>query len=137
MALDWVYIALVAVFWGGYPLITRLSSINGPQASFLLAAISLAPIAVAMLWSGDTARPTGAQLWPIAIGGLMQGIGLMAFVRVATSKLDASIAIPISDVSMLLVTTVGAIAFFSEAVTAQKLAGVALLVSGILLLRPA
>jgi len=137
MSADWLYIAVVAVFWGGYPLITRLSSINGPQASFLLASVSLAPIAAAMWWSGDTARPTSAQIWPILIGGLMQGIGLMAFVRVATSKLDASIAIPISDVSMLLVTTLGAIAFFAEAVTAQRVVGIALLVTGIVLLRPA
>ena len=138
MSLDWVYIALVALLWGGYPLITRLSSINGPQASLLLAMTSLVPIAAAMFLTGDTARPTRAQLWPILVGGLMQGLGLMAFVRVATSKLDASISIPSCDAAMLLVTTIGAIAFFHEAVSAQKLIGLALLLGGILLLtRPA
>jgi drug/metabolite transporter (DMT)-like permease len=137
MSLDWVYIALVALLWGGYPLITRLSTINGPQASLLLALTSLAPIAVAVFLTGDTARPTRAQLWPIVVGGLMQGLGLMAFVRVATSKLEASIAIPICDAAMLIVTTVGAIAFFHEALSAQKLVGLVLLVAGILvLIRP-
>jgi len=67
----------------------------------------------------------------------MQGVGLMAFVRVATGKLEASVAIPVSDVAMLIVTTVGAILFFQETLTAQKLAGLAFLVVGILLLRPA
>jgi multidrug transporter EmrE-like cation transporter len=61
----------------------------------------------------------------------------MAFVRVATSKLEASIAIPICDAAMLIVTTVGAIAFFHEALSAQKLVGLVLLVAGILvLIRP-
>jgi drug/metabolite transporter (DMT)-like permease len=134
MGFDWVYIALVGILWGGYPLITRLSTSNGPQASLLLALTSLVPIAIAMFLSGDTARPTRAQIWPIAIGGLMQGLGLMAFVRVATSKIDASIAIPVCDAAMLIVTAVGAVVFFHEAVSVQKLAGLSLLLVGILLL---
>jgi drug/metabolite transporter (DMT)-like permease len=134
MGLDWIYIALVAVLWGSYPLITRLSALNGPQASLLLALSSLVPIVIAVFLTGDTSRPTRTQLWPIVVGGLMQGLGLMAFVRVATSKLDASVAIPICDAAMLIVTAVGAIAFFHEAISAQKLAGLGLLVVGILLL---
>ena len=134
MGFDWVYIGLVAVLWGGYPLITRLSALNGPLAALLLALFSLVPMTIAVLVTGDTARPTRAQLWPIAVGGLMQGLGLMAFVRVATSKLDASIAIPICDAAMLIVTAAGAIFFFHEPVHAQKLAGLGLLVLGILLL---
>jgi drug/metabolite transporter (DMT)-like permease len=138
MGSDWVYIALVALLWGGYPLITRLSTSNGPLASLLLVLASLVPIALATVLTGDTARPTRAQLWPILVGGLMQGLGLMAFVRVATSKIDASIAIPICDAAMLIVTAFGAIAFFHEALSIQKLAGLGLLVLGILLLiRPA
>ena len=67
----------------------------------------------------------------------MQGLGLIAFLRVAGGSLEASIAIPISDVAMLIVTAVGALIFFQEAVTVQKLAGLGLLVTGIALLRPA
>jgi len=134
---EWIWIALVAVFWGGYPLIARLSSFGGPLGSFLLALLSLLPIGAAVLWSGDTTPPTRAQLWPILIAGLMQGVGLLAFVRLATGKLEASVSIPISDVSMMIVTTIGAILFFQEAVTAQKLLGLGLLVIGIVLLRPA
>ena len=134
MGLDWIYIALVSVLWGGYPLITRLSTINGPLASLLLALSSLVPILIAVAVTGDTARPTRAQLWPILVGGLMQGLGLMAFVRVATSKIEASIAIPISDAAMLIVTAAGALLFFQEAISVQKIAGLSLLVVGILLL---
>ena len=134
---EWICIALVAVFWGGYPLVARLSDMGGPFGSLLLALVSLVPIAAATLWMGDSISPTRAQLWPIAVAGIMQGIGLMAFVRVATGKLEASVSIPISDVAMMLVTTLGAILFFQEAVTAQKLLGIGLLVAGIWLLKPA
>ena len=134
---EWIWIALVAVFWGGYPLVARLSGFGSPLGSFLLALLSLAPIGAAVFWSGDTVAPTGAQLWPLVIAGLMQGIGLLAFVRLATGELEASVAIPISDVVMLMVTTVGAILFFQESITAQKVVGLTLLVVGIVLLRPA
>jgi drug/metabolite transporter (DMT)-like permease len=134
---EWICIALVAIFWGGYPLVARMTSYGGPAGSLLLALVSLVPVGAAALWSAASAPPTRAQLWPLAIAGLMQGVGLLAFVRLATGKLEASVAIPISDVAMLIVTTVGAILFFQESPTAQKLAGLALLVFGIALLRPA
>jgi drug/metabolite transporter (DMT)-like permease len=137
MSADWICIALVAVFWGGYPLVARLSSFGGPLGSLVLGAVAIVPVAAAALATGSGERPTRAELWPLVVAGLMQGVGLMAFVRVATGKLEASVAIPISDVAMLIVTTVGAILFFQEALGPQKLAGLAFLVVGILLLRGA
>jgi len=137
MSADWVCIALVAVFWGGYPLVARLSGFGGPWGSLLLGSVAILPIAGTALAAGGWERPARGDLWPLLVAGLMQGVGLMAFVRVATGKLEASVAIPVSDVAMLIVTTVGAILFFQETLTAQKLAGLAFLVVGILLLRPA
>ncbi len=134
---EWICIALIAVFWGGYPLVARLSSSGGPLGSLVLVLVSVLPIAGAVLVSGDRALPARGQLWPLLVAGVMQGVGLLAFVRLATGKLDASVAIPIADVGMLIVTTVGAILFFHEAVTLQKLAGLGLLFAGIFLLRPA
>jgi drug/metabolite transporter (DMT)-like permease len=137
MSADWVCIALVAVFWGGYPLVARLSGFGGPWGSLVLGSVAILPIAGTALAAGGWERPARGDLWPLLVAGLMQGVGLMAFVRVATGKLEASVAIPVSDVAMLIVTTVGAILFFQETLTAQKLAGLAFLVVGILLLRPA
>ena len=137
MSTDTICIALVAVFWGGYPLVARLSNFGGPLGSLVLATIALVPVAATTLFTRDSVLPTRAQLWPLVIAGVMQGAGLLAFVRVATGRVEASVAIPLSDVGMMLVTTVGAILFFQEAVTPQKLAGLALLVAGIVLLRPA
>jgi len=103
----------------------------------VLGSVAILPIAGTALAAGGWERPARGDLWPLLVAGLMQGVGLMAFVRVATGKLEASVAIPVSDVAMLIVTTVGAILFFQETLTAQKLAGLAFLVVGILLLRPA
>jgi drug/metabolite transporter (DMT)-like permease len=133
---EWICIALVAVFWGGYPLVARLTSYGGPLGSLILAILALLPIGAAALWNGDYTPPTRADLGPLAIAGLMQGVGLLAFVRLATGKLEASVAIPISDVAMLSVTTIGAFLFFQEAVTVQKVFGLGLLFAGIALLRP-
>jgi drug/metabolite transporter (DMT)-like permease len=67
----------------------------------------------------------------------MMGIGLVAFVTVTNSRqMEASVSIPIIDTSMLVVTVVGAVLFFSEPVTLRKCLGLALLIVGILVLRP-
>ena len=80
--------------------------------------------------------PTG-DVMKMAIAGLMMGVGLVAFILVANSRqLDASVSIPIMDTAMLIVTVVGAVLFFGEPITVRKLAGTALLVAGILTLRP-
>jgi len=137
MSVEWICIGLVALFWGGYPLVTRATQYAGALGTLVLGIAALAPVVAAVLWQGDYTRPTAAQLGALVVAGLMQGAGLLAFLRVASGALDASIGIPISDGAMLIVTAVGAIVFFAEPVTGQKLAGLALLVTGIALLRPA
>jgi multidrug transporter EmrE-like cation transporter len=64
------------------------------------------------------------------------GIGLIAFNLLANAKMDASTSIPIVDAAMLVVTASGAIYFFGEPISTQKVLGVALLLAGIALLRP-
>ena len=135
---EWVFIAAVAVFWGAYPLVTRACGYEGPWATLLVAVAAVVPVvAYVLLQGGSFTRPSPGQLGALGLAGLMQGLGLIAFLRVASGSLEASIAIPISDVAMLIVTAVGALVFFQEAVTLQKLFGLGLLVTGIALLRPA
>jgi len=64
------------------------------------------------------------------------GMGLVAFNLVANSKLEASISLPIIDTAMLIVSTVGAIYFFQEPISSQKIIGLLLLIAGIVVLRP-
>ena len=137
MSVEWIWIAVVAVCWGGYPLITRASGYEGALGTLIVGVVAVAPVlAVVALQGVGAARPSGAQLAALTLAGVLQGVGLFAFLRVAGGGLEASAAIPISDVAMLIVTALGAIAFFGEALTAQKLAGLALMVLGIALLRP-
>jgi drug/metabolite transporter (DMT)-like permease len=130
-------ILVVAVFWGGYPLITRGVGIGGPLGALALSIVSLSTIAVATLWTGVEAWPTPSELARLAIAGLMMGIGLLAFNAVAASRnVDASVSIPIMDTAMLVVSVVAAVIFFAEPITLRKALGLALLVAGIFVLRP-
>ena len=133
---DAVCIAIVALFWGGYPLVARTSGDGSALGTLTLSLAGLLPIVAAVLWDGFAVRPSAAQLTRLGVAGVMMGIGLMAFNRLANGALDASVSIPVVDTAMLLVSTVGALWFFAEPVTAQKVLGIALLVAGIVLLRP-
>jgi drug/metabolite transporter (DMT)-like permease len=136
MTLELVCILLVAVCWGGYPLVARASGYGGPLGTLVLALAGLLPIALTLLWQRGAEPPSLAAVVKLAIAGVLMGIGLLAFNRLANSRLEASISIPIVDTAMLIVTTLGAIWFFQEALTARKLVGIALLLAGIGVLRP-
>jgi drug/metabolite transporter (DMT)-like permease len=134
-----VAIALVALFWGGYPLLARASGYGGPWGALLLNLAAVVPIVLSIaLWPGASERPSLEATAKLLLAGAMMGCGLVAFNVVANSpRLEASVSIPIVDTAMLLVTAFGAVLFFQEAVTAQKLLGIALLLAGIAALRPA
>jgi drug/metabolite transporter (DMT)-like permease len=130
-------IAAVALFWGGYPLIARGVGIGGPLGALLLSVVSLTTIAAATLWTGVEVWPAPADMARLAIAGLMMGLGLLAFNAVAASRnVEASVSIPIMDTAMLVVSVAAAALFFAEPITARKALGLALLVAGIVVLRP-
>jgi drug/metabolite transporter (DMT)-like permease len=134
---EYLGIAVVAVFWGGYPLIARGVGIGGPLGALLLSVVSLATIAAATLWTGVAAWPAPGDVIRLAIAGLMMGIGLLAFNAVAASReVEASVSIPVMDTGMLIVSVAAAALFFAEPITARKLLGLALLIAGIAVLRP-
>jgi drug/metabolite transporter (DMT)-like permease len=137
MRVEYLCIVLVAILWGSYPLLTRSAGGNAQLGTLVLSASSLIPILAMVLWQGAGPRLAQIDVIKMAIAGVMMGVGLMAFIMVANSKqLDASVSIPIMDTGMLVVTVVGAVLFFGEPITARKLAGIALLIAGILTLRP-
>jgi len=137
MSVDLACIALCALFWGGYPLVARASGHGDALGTLVLSLAGLVPVVTAALWAGVERRPLTADLARLVVAGLMMGIGLLAFNRLANGKLDASVSIPVVDTAMLLVSAAAAIWFFGEPVTPRKIAGIALLVAGIALLRPA
>jgi drug/metabolite transporter (DMT)-like permease len=137
MRVEYVSIALVALFWGSYPLVTRSAATSGHLGTLVLSLSSLIPIVAAVLWQGTMPRLAPLELTKMVVAGLMMGVGLLAFIFVANSKqLDASVSIPIMDTGMLIVTVAGAVLFFGEPITVRKLVGIVLLIAGILTLRP-
>jgi drug/metabolite transporter (DMT)-like permease len=138
MRAEYLWIGVVALTWGGYPLVTRAAAQEGPRAALILMLAGLIPIVVAAIrhptWSAPL--PGKLALTQLVIAGLMMGIGFVAFYAITVSKMEASVSIPITDVSMMLVSAVGAMLFFAEPVTLQKLGGLALMLAGIALLRP-
>ena len=137
MKTEYAWIAIVALFWGGYPLIARGANLPGPLGALILSAVSLTTIAAATLWTGLDAWPTGSAAIRLGVAGAMMGIGLLAFNAVAVSRqIEASVSIPIMDTGMLLVSVLAAALFFAEPITARKCVGLVLLVAGIAVLRP-
>ena len=137
MKAEYAWIAVVVLFWGGYPLIARGANLPGPLGALILSSVSLCTIAVATAWTGSWAWPGADAAVRLLIAGAMMGIGLLAFNAVAVSReIEASVSIPIMDTGMLLVSVLAAVLLFAEPITARKCVGLALLVAGIVVLRP-
>lgn len=137
MKTELVCIAIVAMAWGGYPLISRTTAVEGPLGAMILTLFGLLPIGAATWLDAATRAPSLRDLGRLALAGLLMGSGTAAFNTLVTSRrLEASVSIPIVDTTMLLVSVAGAALFFAEPLTARKLAGIALLVAGIAVLRP-
>jgi len=137
MKFEYICISVVAVFWGGYPLVARSAGIGAPIGALVLSLSGLVTIAVTTLWQGVAARPSLSELTKLCVAGVMMGIGLLAFNAVANSRqIEASVSIPIMDTAMLLATVIAAAIFFAEPITVRKLIGTSLLVAGILVLKP-
>jgi drug/metabolite transporter (DMT)-like permease len=125
-------IALVAILWGGYPLLTRAANSGHAFGALILMSAGWVVIAAATLWQGFEPRPNTAATIKLAIAGAMMGIGLLAFNFVASSRrMDASVSIPIMDTAMLVITFIAAVWFFAEPFTVKKGIGLALLLAGI------
>jgi drug/metabolite transporter (DMT)-like permease len=138
MRTEYLCIAIVAATWGGYPLISRSTSVAGPLGALILTLFGLVPISIAAYWDKASAKPSSIDLGKLLAAGLLMGTGTAAFNYLATSRrMDASISIPIVDTAMLVVSVLGAAMFYAEPMTARKIAGLALMVAGILVLKPA
>lgn len=137
MRTELICMAIVALAWGGYPLIARSSGVGGPLGALILTLCALIPSATLVLWQGVMARPSSVELTKLIVAGLIMGIGTTAFNFVVNSRqLDASISIPIIDTAMLLVTVIGAVLIFAEPLTVRKVIGIGLLIAGIVVLKP-
>ncbi len=136
MRMEWILICATALCWGGYPLVARAAGYGGARGTLILMLTGLVPIVLAAAFLDPSPPPGRSALGLLTVAGLMMGAGLLAFYALANSPMDASVSIPIVDVAMLIVSALGAILFFSEPATMRKVAGIALMLAGIALLRP-
>ena len=136
MAMVWLYVVLVALCWGGWPLVSRSAGETGAAGSLVILLAALVPVGIAAVWEGG-ALPAPQALGRLALAGVLNGAGLVAF-HLVTIRRDVEISsvVPVIDTAMLLITALGGVLLFAEAITLQKGIGVALLVAGIFLLRP-
>jgi drug/metabolite transporter (DMT)-like permease len=137
MRTEVICIVIASLAWGGYPLIARSTGVGTPVGALILTLSALAPISIATIWYGVAVKPATNEILRLAIAGIAMGIGTTAFNFVANSRqLEASVSIPIIDTAMLLVTVAAAVIFFAEPITFKKVLGIALLIAGILVLKP-
>jgi drug/metabolite transporter (DMT)-like permease len=136
MPMVWLQVVLVALCWGGWPLVSRSAGGTGAAGSLVILLAALVPVGLAAYWEGG-ALPAPHAAARLAVAGVLNGAGLVAFHLVTIRRdVEVSSLVPVIDTAMLLVTALGGILFFAEALTLQKGIGVALLVTGIYLLRP-
>ncbi len=134
----WIAIFMVAITWGGWPLIVRSAGQVGYAGILTVTIFAVAPVLLASLQQG-VASFHGFQMtwWKFVISGLLAGGGFIFYNQaLGSSKMEVSTVVPLINSMMIVVTVVGGILFFSETVTLQKVLGVVLLVGGIFLLRP-
>ena len=122
MTPEWICIGVVAVFWGGYPLVARAASFGGPWVTRAGRVVAVVPdrlralagrrLRAAVARSARAARSRGTDAGPRADR-------VSARRERRSSRLRSRSRSPTS--AMLIVTTVGALLFFQEAVTLQKL----------------
>lgn len=130
-----LYIALLAVCWGGWPLVVRSAGDIGFTSSLILMITALIPGMFAAFVYGGIALPSISALVKLCIAGVMMGTGLIVFSHLIPGR-DVSTLVPVVSASTLLVVVVGGMYFFSESITPQKILGIVLLIGGIVLLRP-
>jgi drug/metabolite transporter (DMT)-like permease len=134
MKFELIGIVITAIAWGCYPLVARSAGAGAGQAfgTFIMMSTGWLVIAAAAWWQGIEVRPSTQGVIRLAAAGALMGAGMLSFNAVASSRrLDASVAIPIMDTAMLIVTVIVAVMVFAEPFTLRKGMGLALLLAGI------
>lgn len=121
-----LYAALAALCFGGWPLIARA---GGAASVWLTLCVTCGGLAVAwtnLAFHDDQAPSSRAVMYALA-GGLVNGLGLVFFGKVAIWKgEDVSRLLPLVFVMMTLVTVAASVVFLHEPITSKKIVGVVL-----------
>ena len=138
---SFLFAILAAVIWGFAPALEKVGLKGAGMDPFLGVFIRTVPIAVfAMLGVffmgrlGEVASIDLKSVLFVAAGGLVAGLfGQLAFYSALKSG-EASVVVPVAA-TYPLVALIVSVLFLGESFTMQKLAGIALVVGGVALLK--
>ena len=138
---SFLFAILAAIIWGFAPALEKVGLRGAGMDPFLGVFIRTVPIAVfAMLGVllmgrlGEVASIDFKSVLFVAAGGLVAGLfGQLAFYSALKSG-EASVVVPVAA-TYPLVALIVSVVFLGEAFTIQKLAGIALVVGGVALLK--
>lgn len=126
-----IYCGLVALFWGGMSVVTRLSGLTGGWVAIMIATGTMAVSLVGV----NSNIPTMKPLVVCLIAGILNGLGMLAFGKLASWQgIDVSKVVPIAFAMILIVITAGAWLLLDEPLTSSKFLGLIAVIIGIYLL---
>ncbi len=134
-----VLLLLTAFFWGVPPILEKSAlGVSDPVAGLTIRQIAVTLILVVFVtlsgrW-GDLQTVSARDRWLFAFSGISAGLLGMVTYYYALRVTPASRAVPIAA-SYPLVAAVLAFIFLGEKLTATRLAGIALIISGVYLVR--
>lgn len=133
-------IFITAICWGGWPLLTRLSGVDGAVYAPIITTIAITfPFCYFFVYAqANTVAPVTIQSLAYLIpAGLIMGLGVITFSMVLQSTtLDISSSIPIINSAVLIITLIGGAILFNDSISLQKICGIVAILIGIYLLRP-
>jgi len=129
----WALCALSALFYGGWPLLARLSGLSPAWVAATVGAGSL-PVMLWFLWANFASAPTRGVVIGL-IAGVICGLGTIVYSKLLSEPLwDISTFVPVTIAHITAVATIGGWFMFSEAMTFSKIAGILVLFIAIYLM---
>ncbi len=117
----WINAIITAIGFGGWPLMTRLSSASPLSTSIAVLVGTLVTLVVASLGMSVSASPR-TLIIPI-LAGILNGIGFIAYVLLNMNKQWAPMFVPISLILMIFVITIGGVIFYGDRLSLFKIVG--------------
>lgn len=136
----YILIALTAIFWGGWPVLARLSNTDATANAPILIGFSLLSTLYYFFVHGTPNAMqsiTASSMSYLIPAGIMLGGGMVTYsLTLQSVELDLSSSVPMVNSGMLVVTVICSIALFGDNITPQKVIGFVAVILGIYLLRP-
>ncbi len=126
---------LTALFFSGWPVVTRFAGLPPIWVSITVCAGTLCTILLSAAYNGTDTTPATTMLAVGFLGGLLNGVGMITYsILVSNKEWDLSKYGPISIGGLVIFSFIAAVLTFGEKVTLNKIAGIAVIVLGIYIL---